>query len=203
MSNQNNDLGRYMAKKRVLTLWNDEGVNDSDTSVLRKKSKELPAVLDKKAQEDIQVLIDSFVERDDASGLAAPQIGINKRIIVFRNKNHERHSAPLGPDDFDVLINPRITQARGEKVTEVEGCLSCPEIQVEVSRFPEIKVRALNIKGEKISKRYLDYTARVIQHEIDHLDGKLIVDYEGSLYYPRDKQSFFEKLFKSSAGDNF
>src|SRR4030065_1887121 len=113
-----------MAKKMVLTLWNDEGVNDSDTSVLRKKSKELPAVLDKKAQEDIQVLIDSFVERDDASGLAAPQIGINKRIIVFRNKNHERHSAPLGPDDFDVLINPRITQARGEKVTEVEGCLS-------------------------------------------------------------------------------
>jgi peptide deformylase len=186
-----------MAEKRVLTLWNDEGVNDSDTSVLRKKSRELPAVLDKKAKEDIQALIDSFVARDDASGLAAPQIGINKRIIVFRNKNNERPSAPLSPDDFDVLINPRITQARGDKVTAAEGCLSCPEIQVEVSRFPEIKVRALNKKGEKISKRYLDYIARVIQHEIDHLDGKLIVDYEGNLYYPKDKQGFFEKLFKS------
>ncbi len=186
-----------MAKKIVLTLWNDEGVNDSDTSVLRKKSNELPAPLDKQAQEDIQALIDSFVTRDDASGLAAPQIGINKRIIVFRNKKNERYSTPLDPDDFEVLINPRITQARGDKVTEVEGCLSCPEIQVEVGRFPEIKVRALNANGEKISKRYLDYIARIIQHEIDHLDGKLIIDYEGSLYYPKDKQSFFEKLFKS------
>jgi peptide deformylase len=192
-----------MAEKRVLTLWNDEGVNDSDTSVLRKKSRELPAVLDKKAKEDIQALIDSFVARDDASGLAAPQIGINKRIIVFRNKNNERSSAPLSPDDFDVLINPRITQARGDKVTATEGCLSCPEVQVEVSRFPEIKVRALNSKGEKISKRYLDFIARVVQHEIDHLDGKLIVDYEGNLYYPRDKKLFFEKLFKSEAGENF
>jgi peptide deformylase len=186
-----------MTEKRVLTLWNDEGVNDSDSSVLRKKSNELPVPLDKKAREDIQTLIDSFVARDDASGLAAPQIGINGRIIIFRNKKNERHSVPLGPDDFEVLINPRITQARGDKVTEVEGCLSCPEIQVEVSRFPEIKVRAFNASGEKISKRYVDFIARVIQHEIDHLDGKLIVDYEGSLYYPKDKQSFFEKLFKS------
>ena len=95
-----------------------------------------------------------------------------------------------------MLVNPRITQARGEKVTMAEGCLSCPEIQVEISRFPEIKVRALNAKGEKINKRYLDYVARVIQHEIDHLDGKLIVDYGGNIYYPKNKQDFFEKLFK-------
>ena len=77
-----------------------------------------------------------------------------------------------------------------------EGCLSCPEIQVEISRSPEIKVRALNEKGEKISKRYLDYVARVVQHELDHLDGKLIVDYEGAIYYPKKKQEFYEKLFK-------
>ena len=76
-----------------------------------------------------------------------------------------------------------------------EGCLSCPEIQIEVSRFPEIKVRALNAQGEKISKRYLDYVARVIQHEIDHLDGKLIVDYEGDIYYPKSKEKLFNKLF--------
>ncbi len=192
-----------MTKKRVLTLWNDKGVNDTDTSILRKKSRELPVPLDKKAKEDIQTLIDSFITRDDAVGLSAPQIGINKRIIVFRNKNTERPSGPLNLDDCEVLINPRITQARGEKVTATEGCLSCPEVQVEVSRFPEIKVRALDAKGKKISKRYLDFIARVVQHEIDHLEGKLIVDYEGNLYYPKDKQNFFEKLFKSEAGDNF
>ena len=94
------------------------------------------------------------------------------------------------------MVNPRINQARGEKVTMPEGCLSCPEIQIEVSRFPEIKVRALDAKGEKVNKRYEDFVARVIQHEIDHLDGKLIVDYGGDMYYPKSKQQFFEKLFK-------
>jgi peptide deformylase len=186
-----------MPKNKVLTLWNNEGVNEKDTSILRKKSAEVAVPLDKESREAIQTLIDSFLGRDDASGLAAPQIGINKRIVVFRNKGFEEKGKIKNPDEFEVLVNPRITQARGEKVTMAEGCLSCPEIQVEVSRFPEIKIRALNAEGEKISKRYLDYVARVIQHELDHLDGKLIVDYGGNLYYPKDKQDFFEKIFKS------
>jgi peptide deformylase len=59
-------------------------------------------------------------------------------------------------------------------------------------------VRALDAKGEKINIRYLDYVARVIQHEIDHLDGKLIVDYGGDMYYPKSKQLFFEKLFSDT-----
>jgi peptide deformylase len=184
-----------MAKKKVLTLWNEEGLNEKDASILRKKSSEVPAPADKESRTAIQTLIDSFLSRDDASGLAAPQIGINKRIIAFRIKGFGE-KGKVKPEDFELLVNPRITQARGEKVTMAEGCLSCPEIQVEVSRFPEIKVRALNAKGEKISKRYEDYVARVVQHEIDHLEGTLIVDYEGNLYYPKNKQGFFEKLFK-------
>jgi peptide deformylase len=185
-----------MSKYNVLTVWNDKGINEKDAAILRKKSKEVPAPLDKESREIIKTLIDSFLARDDASGLAAPQIGITKRIVVFRTKGFGEGGKVKSADDFEVLINPRITQARGEKVTMTEGCLSCPEIQVEISRFPEIKVRALNEKGEKVSKRYLDYVARVVQHELDHLDGKLIVDYEGAIYYPRTKQEFFEKLFK-------
>ncbi len=185
-----------MAPKRVLTLWNDEGVNEADTSVLRKKSTELKMPLEKEEKAEVKALIDSFTCRDDASGLAAPQIGINKRIIIFRNKTVDDKNKKMTPDDYDVLVNPRITQTRGEKVTAAEGCLSCPDIQIEVSRFPEIKVRGFNEKGEKINKRYLDYTARVVQHEIDHLDGTLIVDYEGNLYYPKNKQALIDKLFK-------
>ena len=183
-----------MAPKRVLTLWNDNGIDNEDTAVLRKKSTELTVPFDQATREEIQALMDSFICRDDASGLAAPQIGINKRIIIFRNRDIGDERS-LTRDDCDVLINPRITQARGEKVTAAEGCLSCPDIQIEVGRFPEIKVRALNEKGEKISKRYLDYTARVCQHEIDHLDGTLIVDYEGNLYYPKNKQALIDKIF--------
>jgi peptide deformylase len=185
-----------MSKDNVLTLWNDKGINEKDTSLLRKKSKEVPAPLNKESREIIKILVDSFLARDDASGLAAPQIGITKRIVVFRTKGFGEGGKVKSPGDFEVLINPRITQSRGEKVMMTEGCLSCPEIQVEISRFPEIKVRALNEKGEKISKRYLDYVARVVQHELDHLDGKLIVDYEGAIYYPKKKQEFFDKLFK-------
>lgn len=186
-----------MSSKRVLTLWNDEGESPRDISVLRRKSVDLPVPLDKESLEIIQTLIDSFLEKkDEAVGLAAPQIGINKRIIIFRKKGFEEKSKIKSADDYEVLVNPRINQARGEKVTMAEGCLSCPEIQVEISRFPEIKVRALDAKGEKINKKYLDYVARVIQHEVDHLDGKLIVDYGGDIYYPKSKQLFFEKLFK-------
>jgi peptide deformylase len=188
-----------MSKYNVLTVWNDKGINKKDTSVLRKKSREVPAPLDKESREMIKTLIDSFLARDDASGLAAPQIGISKRIVVFRTKGFGEGGKVKSPDEFEVLVNPRITQARGEKVMMTEGCLSCPEIQVEISRFPEIKVRALNEKGEKVSKRYLDYVARVVQHELDHLDGKLIVDYEGAIYYPKTKQEFFEKLFKDQS----
>lgn len=184
-----------MVKNRVLTLWNKEGMDEKDTAVLRKKSTDVPAPFNKEARAVVQTLIDSFLARDDASGLAAPQIGITKRIIAFRIKDFGE-KGKIKPDAFEVLINPRITQARGEKIKMTEGCLSCPDIQVEISRFPEIKVRALNARGEKISKRYIDYVARVVQHEIDHLDGKLIVDYEGDLYYPQDKQDFFEKIFK-------
>ncbi|HQK99130.1 MAG TPA: peptide deformylase [Smithellaceae bacterium] len=186
-----------MAPKRVLTLWNDEGLNNQDIPVLRKVSEEIAVPFDKETKQQIQALVDSFLCRDDASGLAAPQIGINKRMIIFRNKTGDSDK-PLTMDDCDVLINPRITQTRGEKVTAAEGCLSCPDVQVDVSRFPEIKIRAVNEKGEKVSKRYLDWTARVVQHEIDHLDGTLIVDYEGNLYYPKNKQALIDKIFKES-----
>lgn len=185
-----------MSQRKVLTLWNEKGENKEDTPVLRKKSTELAVPLDKEGLEIIRTLIESFLERDDAVGLSAPQIGINKRVIVFRNKGFDEDPKKRNKNDFEVLVNPRINQARGEQVKMAEGCLSCPDIQVEISRFPEIKVRALDAKGEKVNKRYLDYVARVIQHEIDHLDGKLIVDYGGDMYFPKSKQSFFEKLFK-------
>jgi peptide deformylase len=187
-----------MSQKQVLTLWSEEKINAEDTRVLRTVSVDLSAPLDAAGRKDIEALIETFLARDDAAGLAAPQIGITKRIIIFRNKERDDDSdAAIKEGDYEVLVNPRITQARGELVYAAEGCLSCPEIQVEIGRFPEIKVRALDVKGQKINKRYKDFPARVLQHEIDHLDGKLIVDYEGAVSYPKKKSIFFEKLFNN------
>lgn len=185
-----------MSKVKVFTVWNDDTINEEETSVLRRPCADIPVPYDEKRTKEIKTLIDAFLSMNDAAGLAAPQIGISNRIIIFRNKGFDEKNWSKSDDDYDVLVNPRITQTRGDLVTMAEGCLSCPEIQVEVSRFPEIKVRAHDINGKKISKRYTDYLARVVQHEIDHLEGKLIIDHEGALYIPKQRKDFFDKIFK-------
>ena len=185
-----------MPKHKVLTLWEGEQLNEADTRILRTPSKETPCPFDKATKEAIRSLAEAFLERDDAAGLAAPQIGIGKRIIAFRTRGFDEKEADRKKEDYEILINPRITQLRGEQVLGEEGCLSCPEIRVEISRYPEIKVRALDTEGKKVSKRYLDFAARVVQHEMDHLDGKLIVDYDGSAVVPKKRQDFFEKFFQ-------
>lgn len=97
-------------------------------------------------------------------GLAAPQVGIAKRVIVVRHQ-----------DDVFELINPEITVSQGE-VTEVEGCLSCPGAYGEVSRAAEVEVKGKDRHGNDIRVTGQDLLARILQHEIDHLDGILFLD---------------------------
>lgn len=187
-----------MSQREVLTLWNDDTLNEAEARILRTVCEDMPFPLDAEGEKDAAALLEAFLSREDALGLAAPQIGISKRIIIFRHDGLEDRGTGIRTEkDYTLIINPRITQARGELVYMDEGCLSCPEIQVEVGRFPEIKIRGLDVKGQKINKRYLDFPARIVQHELDHLEGKLIVDYEGSISYPRKRSAFFEKMFKS------
>ena len=104
-------------------------------------------------------------------GLAAPQIGINERIIIIdeTTEEHGRYA--------HLMVNPKITWKSEEKVLFDEGCLSCPGENGEVLRPKEIKISFQNKDG-KYKKWKLDgIAARVVQHEIDHLDGILFVDY--------------------------
>jgi peptide deformylase len=185
-----------MSRHKVLTLWNEEQLNEEDTRILRTPCREAPVPFNAETIKAIRALRGAFLEREDAAGLAAPQIGISRRIIVFRTRNFDDKDPANRKEDYEILINPRITQTRGEQVTAEEGCLSCPEIRVEISRYPEIKIRALDAEGRKVSKRYLDLTARVVQHETDHLDGKLIVDYDGPIFIPKKHRNVFEKIFQ-------
>jgi peptide deformylase len=189
-----------MSSHKVLTLWDGEELNEADTRILRTPCIETPVPFDAATRKSIRTLAEAFLERDDAVGLAAPQIGIGKRIIAFRSRGFDDKDPDHRREDFEILVNPRITQRRGELVVGEEGCLSCPEIRVEIARYPEIKVRAYDLEGRKVSKRYLDFAARVVQHEMDHLDGKLIVDYEGSVIIPKKRQSFFERYFQEPQG---
>jgi peptide deformylase len=185
-----------MPSHKILTLWNEEQLNEEETRILRTTCDETPVPFDAATTKAIRTLRGAFLEREDAVGLAAPQIGIVRRIIAFRCRNFEDKDPALRKEDYEILVNPRITQKRGEPVVAEEGCLSCPDIRVEISRHPEIKVRAYDPEGRKVSKRYLDFAARVVQHEMDHLDGKLIVDYDGSVSIPKKRQNFFEKFFE-------
>jgi len=98
-------------------------------------------------------------------GLAAPQVGVAKRIIII---DDEEKGAIA-------LINPEIIEKEGEMISE-EGCLSLPELYAQVKRFAKIKVEGLDLNGEKIAIEAKDLLARVIQHEIDHLNGILFID---------------------------
>ncbi|MBN1547383.1 MAG: peptide deformylase [Syntrophaceae bacterium] len=182
--------------KKILTLWDDKDIRKEDERVLRKPATELSVPFDTEATADIRTLMDAFLERNDALGLAAPQIGISRKIIIFRNKGFEEKTWTKAAGDYDVLINPRIVSTRGELVRGTEGCLSCPEIQVEIDRFPEIKVQACDPKGKTINKRYVDFLARIVQHEIDHLEGILILDRAENLYFPNKRRDFFEEIFQ-------
>ena len=132
-------------------------------SVLRKKSREV-----KEIDGDIQKLIDNMAKlmyQNKGLGLAAPQVGILKRVIV----------ADVG-DGLVSLVNPKILWRQG-KDTMAEGCLSIPGIDLEIKRSKEVIVEGLTKEEEKVQLGAVGLLARVLQHEIDHLDGILIIDY--------------------------
>eukprot|EP00522_Entomoneis_paludosa_P010011 CAMPEP_0172457454 /NCGR_PEP_ID=MMETSP1065-20121228/22407_1 /TAXON_ID=265537 /ORGANISM="Amphiprora paludosa, Strain CCMP125" /LENGTH=251 /DNA_ID=CAMNT_0013211207 /DNA_START=206 /DNA_END=961 /DNA_ORIENTATION=- len=104
-------------------------------------------------------------------GLAAPQVGVNKRLLVYNQSGDPKKWL-----DEVVLINPHIVETSQAKTIETEGCLSFPEMDGLVERSKWIKVEALNLKGKKIKKKFVDWEARIFQHEYDHLDGKVYVD---------------------------
>jgi peptide deformylase len=100
-------------------------------------------------------------------GLAAPQLGVSQRVLVYR----------VGPDaQVIVLANPQVEWTSDESETLEEGCLSIPGIQVDVERPVHVRVRARDEQGDDRLVEASGLEARVIQHEMDHLDGVLILD---------------------------
>lgn len=183
--------------KRVLTIWKAGSLKIEDKNFLREKAKEVPIPLGGRDKEDVEVLVSSFLRRYDALGLAAPQIGIGKRIIVFRMRGFRNIEDYPIIENYEVLINPVITTRGGEEISAWEGCLSCPEIQAEKRRSEEIKVTAFNRNNKMVSRKYKGIVARIVQHEIDHLDGVLIIDGGVRLQIPPGKHLLFERLLKS------
>lgn len=100
-------------------------------------------------------------------GLAAPQVGVSQRLLIYRLQDE---NSPLR-----VLIDPKILSMKGEQVGP-EGCLSFPHLHGDVTRANEVIVRATDMLGRTAKRRVTEMEARVIQHEMDHLDGILFID---------------------------
>jgi len=116
----------------------------------------------------IKTLVDAMARSmysNSGVGLAAPQIGVAKRIII----------ADIGEGLF-CLINPKILKMQGGKEVMAEGCLSVPGINIEIKRHTDIIVEGVTRGGEKVKMEIKGLLSRVLQHEIDHLDGILITD---------------------------
>ncbi len=139
--------------------------------VLRKKAEQVA-----KVGNDERKLAYDMIETmrfANGVGLAAPQIGISRRIIVVEDANDGNRLSLA-------LINPKITRKKG-RVSFCEGCLSLPGISSEVVRPESIAVEALNLDGDLLKINAEGLFARIIQHEIDHLDGELFIDKIGFL----------------------
>ncbi|MBL7158795.1 MAG: peptide deformylase [Candidatus Omnitrophica bacterium] len=141
-------------------------------AVLRKKCEPLTAIdsFEKKLFSDMAAVMYEVA----GIGLAAPQVGVTKRVIVL-----DCDSGILK------MANPRLIRKRGDSSME-EGCLSVPKRYVTIRRADEIKVSYLDEKGRELTNFFSGLAARIIQHEIDHLNGKLIIDY----------LSWYKKIFQ-------
>jgi peptide deformylase len=100
-------------------------------------------------------------------GLAATQLGVLHRVLVFR---------AYSDDPITALVNPEMSWMSDEKETAEEGCLSLPGVHVEVDRSARLRVRAKDVSGAEIELEVEGLEARIIQHEVDHLNGVLILD---------------------------
>lgn len=105
-------------------------------------------------------------------GIAAPQIGVNQRVVIFGFEKSERYPNAK-PIPFTVLINPTIEILSDEQAEDWEGCLSVPGLRGLVPRFTRIRYSGFNAEGVPFTVLAHDFHARVVQHECDHLDGIL------------------------------
>ena len=150
---------------------------------LRNKATPITKVTDK-----IRQLADDMLEtmyEAPGVGLAAIQVNVKKRLIVIDIS--EDKSQPL------VLINPEVISSEGEREHE-EGCLSVPEAYEMVTRADKVRVKALDRDGKEIEFDADDLLATCVQHEIDHLEGKLFVDYLSNLKRQRIKKRLEKHL---------
>lgn len=151
--------------------------------VLRIKAKEV-----KSFDQEFQQLVDDMIEtmrEAPGVGLAAPQVGESLQLVVIEFGSEDDEEAPK---KLYVIVNPEIVKRSEELVTDLEACLSVPDLAGEVERHQSIVVKALNRHGQPLKLSPKGWLARIFQHEIDHLNGVLYIDHATRVFRPTEEE---------------
>lgn len=168
-----------MKKEDIITLPNPN---------LRQKSEKVSKVNDE-IKQVVKEMIEASLDwekshpHEISAALAAPQINKMHRIIIVRSDLDDKEN-----EEFTALINPKITKFEGKKTSGFEGCLSITGIYGKVPRYEKVRVKALDINGNEVKIKADGFLARVLQHEIDHIDGIVFID------HIKNKRNAFYKL---------
>jgi len=160
--------------------------------ILREKTKRVL-----KIDDSLRLAVEKMFKltyKKNGYGMAGPQIGLSQCFFVM---NANPWNTLARKDNELVFINPRI-ECSGKLIKETEGCLSLPGFTAAIPRYETVIVKAKNLEGEKFTYEAQGKEARIIQHEVDHLEGKLILDYASLAEEALQKKSIvsLEKKFK-------
>ncbi len=151
--------------------------NRKERTFLRTKIP--PLVLEKESKKELKELVvrmRRIMKNANGIGLSANQIGLKKRLFIAELPSGK------GRPKFYAILNPQIIKTSDKKVKSEEGCLSIPEIYGFVERSDRIILQGYNLQGKKIKIKAWGILAKVFQHEVDHLDGKLFIDRTKEIY---------------------
>lgn len=156
---------------RILTIWEEEG------ELLRQPAKRV-RTFDRRLHQLLENMVETMREGKGV-GLAAPQVGLDQRIFVIEYPEDEER--PEETMQRYEMINPEIVKAKGSEIAQ-EACLSLPGLAAEVDRATYVLVKAQDRHGKSQRIKVYDWLARIVQHEVDHLSGVLMIDRAEQVY---------------------
>lgn len=198
-----------MAIKKLVEVWDGKNIIENNIEFLKQKTREIHLPINDTNKNILRDLLDTY-KKVPCAGIAANQIGYDKRIFIGMKEDEpdteeqykelrkdepqeqKKESGNPNADNYEFYINPQIDQTYKKSIQEEEeGCLSIPEIRLVAERYDKIKIRYYDTNGIKIKKTLKGFLSRLFQHELDHLDGKLMVE-----------NSKIKKVYRISDNDN-
>jgi len=183
-----------MAIKKLVEVWDGKNLIKNNITFLKQITKNIHLPISSIDQNILDDLLDTY-KQIPCAGIAANQIGYDKRIFIGMKKEEpdtedqykklrkdestktKKEAGNPNADNYEFYINPQIDQTYKKSIQEEEeGCLSIPEIRLIAERYDKIKVRYYDINGKKIQKTLKGFLSRLFQHELDHLNGLLMVE---------------------------